>query len=307
LRSVLATNYPNFEVIVVDNASTDGSFELIRELFVRKVILLRNTRNLGYAEGNNIGFQHSRGDIIAFLNIDTEVTEDWLMELVRALASEEVGAVQSALFKLRDRRSIDSLGWTIDPIGYAYAAWLDSHSKKPGELFYAEGSAMAIRRETLVEVLIDGVLFDSDFFLSFEDLDLSWRLRLKGYKILLVRSSVVYHSRSYGLADDSYQKVYYNSRNRIATLIKNYDVKQLFTWVPLLLLLEIVRTFLFLYRNPSKAPAKLHGMTWNLANIRSTWRKRAFVQSKMRKISDSEILNAMRRPNARRWFLSMYP
>lgn len=307
LKSVFATKYPNFEVIVVDNASTDGSFELIRELFARKVSLLRNSRNLGYAEGNNIGFQHSRGDIIAFLNIDTEVTENWLIELVKALASKEVGAVQSALIKLNDRRSVDSLGWTIDALGYGYATWLDSETGKSGELFYAEGSAMAIRKETINEVLINGVPFDSDYFLYFEDLDLSWRLRLRGYKVSLVRSSVVYHSRGYGLAEHSYLKVYYNSRNRITTLIKNYDLRRMFTFVPLLLILEIARTFLFLRRKPSAALAKLQGTTWNFKNIKSTWRKRIVVQCTIRKISDSKILPAMKRPNLRRWFLSMYP
>lgn len=305
LDSVLASNYPNFEVIVVDNASTDGSYELIRELFSREVKLVRNSRNVGYAEGNNIGFRHSRGDIIAFLNIDTEVTENWLIELAKALVSTEIGAAQSALFRLIDRRTIDSLGWTIDALGYGYAIWLEPQKKS--EPFYGEGSAMAIRKETINEVLMNGVPFDSDYFLYCEDLDLSWRLRLRGYKVSLVPSSVVYHARSYGLGDDSYHAVYYNSRNRITTLIKNYDLRHLLTWVPLLLVLEIARTFLFLYRKPFGAHAKLHGITWNLTNIKSTWRKRVLVQSNIRKISDSEIRMAMKRPNPRRWFLSMYP
>jgi GT2 family glycosyltransferase len=307
LKSILATKYPNFELIVVDNASTDGSYELIRELFPRKVSLLRNSRNVGYAEGNNIGFQHSRGDIIAFLNIDTEVTENWLIELVKALACKEVGVVQSALIKLKDRRSVDSLGWTIDPLGYGYAAWQNSQGEKSRKPFYAEGSAMAIRRETINEVLINGLPFDSDYFVYFEDLDLSWRLRLRGYNVSLVRSSLVYHARGYGLAYDSYPKVYYNSRNRITTLIKNYDLKQLLTLVPLLLAVEIARTFRFLCRNPVGARAKLRGIAWNFRNIRSTWRKRVFVQIYVRKIPDSEILMAMKRPNPRRWFLSTYP
>lgn len=307
LKSVLATKYPNFEVIVVDNASTDGSFELIRRLFAGKVRLLRNSRNVGYAEGNNIGFQHSRGDIIAFLNIDTEVTENWLIELVKALALKEVGAVQSALIKLNDRRSVDSLGWTIDALGYGYATWLDSETWKSGEPFYAEGSAMAMRKETINDALLDNLPFDPDYFLYFEDLDLSWRLRLRGYKVSLVRSSVVYHSRGYGLAEHSYPKVYYNSRNRITTLIKNYDLVRLFTFVPLLLILETARTFLFFHRKPSAALAKLQGITWNFKNIKSTWRKRMLVQRDIRRISDSKIQLAMKRPNLRRWFLSMYP
>jgi GT2 family glycosyltransferase len=307
LKSVLATRYPRFEVIVVDNASTDGSCELISKLFPGRITLVRNSRNLGYADGNNIGFQHSKGDIIAFLNIDTEVAESWLIELVKALDAESMGAVQSALIKLGDRQTIDSLGWTIDPVGYGYAAWLDSQRAKSIEPFYAEGSAMAIKRETLNEVMTRGGPFDSDYFIYFEDLDLSWRLRLRGYRVSLVRSSIVYHSRGYGLPDDSYAKVYYNSRNRIMTLMKNYDLIHLFTWVSLLILLETVRTLLFLCKKPLAVTPKLRGITWNLTHLRHIWKKRAAVQSTMRKISDSEIAKTMIKPNLRRWFLSTYP
>jgi len=302
LRSVLAADYSNIEVIVVDNASTDGSYELLRDLFsdMSKVTLIRNQWNLGYAEGNNVGFRHSRGDIIAFLNIDTEVTRSWLKELVKALGPENVGAAQSKLIKLQDRRSIDSVGWGFDQLGYGFSRSVSGESMnlhQADELFYAEGVAMAIKREVLNEVLIDGVPFDSEYFIYYEDTDLSWRIRLRGYTIMFAPISIVYHHRSFVLRELPYHFTYYFTRNRISMLIKNYSLSNLVRWIPLLLFLEFTRAIILLRYNPLTAHAKLRGIVWNIKNLRRLWRKRNVVQCIIRKVPDTEIARLMRAPN----------
>jgi len=307
LRSVLATDYSNIEVIVVDNASTDGSCEFIRDLFsnMSRVKLIRNQRNLGYAGGSNIGFKHASGDVIAFLNVDTEVDKEWLRELVKALSSEKVGAVQSKLIKLQDRRTIDSAGWSFDRLGYAHWRYISPDgmsSNRPHELFYAEGVAMAIKKSVLSEVLIDGEPFDSDFFLYYEDTDLSWRIRLRGHEIMLVPTSIVYHQRSFALSEQQYHMTYYFTRNRISTLIKNYSLINLVRWIPLLLLLELARGVILLRNKPFKARAKLRGIIWNIKNIGRLWKKRSIVQSTIRKVPDAKIVALIQPPN----FVTLY-
>ena len=100
LESVLSTDYPDFEVLFIDNASIDGSLEYVEDKFGRntRIKIVANEKNYGFAEGNNIGFKHTEGEYVVFLNIDTDVEPDWLSELVKVFeADPTIGAVQSKL------------------------------------------------------------------------------------------------------------------------------------------------------------------------------------------------------------------
>ena len=161
LKSVLNTQYSNFEVIFVDNASTDGSFELVKSLFNLngRLKIIRNDRNLGFAEGNNVGFTYSKGNHIVFLNIDTEVDRRWLRELIMVMEYNlKIGATQSKLVKMCDHNQLDSIGQSIVFLGYGYP--IDNGVDKKQfnhvkEIFCADGAAILVRRSAANESLIN--------------------------------------------------------------------------------------------------------------------------------------------------------
>lgn len=311
LRSVLSMHYRKFEVIFVDNASTDGSFELVRNLFNLdgRLKITRNDRNLGFAKGNNIGFSYAKGNYIAFLNVDTEVNPRWLTELVIAMeCNPKMGAAQSKLLQMYDHNKIDSVGQFIDFLGYGYLK--ESKEDKVQfdrvkEIFYADGAAILIRRSAVNESLVNSAPFDPDYFCYYEENDLCWRMRLCGYKIALVPSSVVYHARtSTKLYAMPPHLVFHHAKNRIMTLIKNYCLINLLKYLPCLLVLEVGRAIIIVKKDFRHSLAVLKSFSWNIKNFKKTWKKRLVVQRLIRKKSDSEITKLMRKTNLVRLYES---
>jgi GT2 family glycosyltransferase len=297
LKSVLATDYPNYEVILVDNASTDGSLTLIEYLFKHepRLTIIRNTKNVGFSEGNNIGIRKAKGRYIVFLNNDTEVKPDWLIELVRTMEKDRsIGAAQSKLLQLADRRRIDSVGDSIDYFGATYmrgngeidAGQYDNNK----EIFSARGAAMIVRRSVLNEV---GV-FDPLFFMRCEDIDLSWRIRLGGYKVFFVPTSIVYHAGGYAtLKIPSLEVLFHSTKNEIMMLLKNYSLVNFVKFNPLPIILGSIFLDLFVRKNISYAFARCKAVLWVLRNLRQIWRNRQIIQQRIRKVSDSDVMMHM--------------
>lgn len=300
LRSVLESDYPNFEIIVADNGSSDGSYEFLCQAFgtIHNVRIVRNSRNLGFAEGNNVGYRNSSGDIVVFLNIDTKVRSDWLGPLVWSMVSDDkVGGAQCKLLKMNCAQGVDSMGGVLDSLGYVYPSRCEYHGE-PSEIFYAEGAAMAFKRKVIQEVAFDSKPFDQKNFLYYEDSDLSWRMRLRGYKIIIVPSSVVYHYRGgAGARDLGDMRTYYFTRNHFLTLVKNYDLRNLAFKLLILLVIELTHSATLLIGEPKMGLAKLRAIFWCFRNLRGAWAKRFYVQTKVRRVSDREVICRMRRPN----------
>jgi GT2 family glycosyltransferase len=302
VRAVLESDYPKLEVLVVDNGSFDGSYELLTRLFgtVPNVKIVRNSRNLGFAEGNNVGYRNSNGQIVVFLNIDTEVRRNWLGPLVSVLGSDDlVGGAQCKLLDMKSPGAIDSLGPQMDFLGYVYPCRSDS-CDRTREIFYADGAAMAFKRGVLNEVAFDGDPFDRSHFLYYEDSDLCWRVRLRGYKIVLLSSSVVYHYRGgAGGRKLDFMRVFFFTRSHIMTLMKNYGARNL-AWLLLALIsLEFAQSVVLLFSDPRKCVAKLRAILWCLRNLRTIWVKRHIVAAEVRRVPDSEVTRWMIKPNLR--------
>ncbi len=286
LQSVFKTDDSSFEVFVIDNGSTDRTLEIIKKF--PQVRLIKSKKNLGYAGGNNLGVKEAKGKQVAILNPDTQVSPGWLKPLVRALKQPEVAVGQPKIMLAQEEKRINLIGKTTHYLGFD---WLADYRKKDYQMSQQEiisfsGSAFLIKREVFQK--IGG--FDPDYFMYFEDSDLSWRLRLAGYRLLLVPESVVYHQYQYQPKEEyqqAQQKFYYLERNRLITLLKNYSWKTLFLLLPAIKLMEKGMIFYFLTRGWWWGKPK--GYFWLLLNLPRILKKRQKVQ-KMRKWSDREMV-----------------
>jgi GT2 family glycosyltransferase len=245
--SLFKVEYPNYEIIFVDNGSSDKSDELFEEMLSKhsdrrvNVKIIKLKKNMGYSKANNIGVKEANGDYIVLLSNDIEVDKYWLKNMIEFLEkNDKVGVAQPLMFKYQDRKSYDITFGFIDVIGNIFSS-LDVVPKykinKPFEVFFCEGASMFIRRKALEEA---GYLFDEDYFMYYEDVDFCWRVRKKGYKIYVVPSSIVYHIRC-GTVSGSriprYQALFI--RNKLRTLVRNYDTINLIKYLPFAIIMEL--------------------------------------------------------------------
>jgi hypothetical protein len=293
LVSVLDSNYPNFEVIIVDNGSTDKSLEIINKFFSNnsKIKIIKNEKNLGWSPANNIGASRAKGEILIFLSNDMEVDPNWILEIVKVINSnDKVGIVQCMSLSIWDRKTLDSAMNYLDRFGYAYGY---TPTKKLKEVFFAEGMAFAAPRKVYQEI---GGL-DDYFFMEYDDMDLGWRSRLAGRENFFVPTAVVYHVRGGTIGPTYYDRinnVETYTRNHLVTLIKNYGTKNLLLNLPVVILLEVGKVFYLAIRGKGRvALAALSGLFSILRDAKIILGKRKIVQTKVRKVSDKEILKYM--------------
>ncbi len=221
LDSLRKQTFKNFDITVVDNASTDGSVELLRDRYP-EVRVLGLDKNHGFALPVNRGIEATGGEFVALLNNDVEVDPKWLEELYRALVEHpEVGSCQPKLFWYRDRKKINVLGIRMNMDGEVESiGWGEIDQGQYEEMKYVFGvnAGAALYKRKLFE---DIGLFDEIFFASFEDVDLSFRAQLAGYKALYVPPAIAYHRVGETIRRRRYFVTYLNSRNKILFFWKN--------------------------------------------------------------------------------------
>ena len=232
LTSLASQSYSGFEVVVVDNGSIDGSPEYI-EANYPWVRLVKNDDNLGFAGGTNAGIRAARGDYILTLNNDTRADNRFIEELIRPMADPAVGVCAGKML-FPDGR-INSAGICVSRSG---AAW-DRGMFEPDrgqydsveEVFGACAGAALYRKKMLDEI----GLFDEDFFLYLEDVDLAMRARLAGWKCIYTpRAEVVHHhGGTAGVGSDL--AVYYGNRNIVWYPVKDFPLRLLITSLPFIL------------------------------------------------------------------------
>ena len=233
LPGVVATDYADLEVILADNASEDGSAEWVQGN-LPQVRIVRHEENYAFCKGNNLAYPYASGEYIVFLNNDVEVPPGWLTPLVnRMLSDPSIGAVQPKVRSLRDRSRFEyagAAGGFLDRFGYPFARGrIFFHTERdsgqydtPSDIFWATGAAMMLRRSAAEKV----GLFDENFFMHMEEIDLCWRLHRAGFRVVLEPGSVVYHVGAASLAESSPRKAYLNFRNSLLTLYKNLSPRE---------------------------------------------------------------------------------
>ncbi len=218
LAALRAQTFRDFEVTLADNASTDGSRELLARDYL-EVRLIALDRNLGFAGACNAGLRAARGEFCILLNNDTEAAPDWLAEVLAAFERHPEAGIIASKMLLFDRRNIlHTAGdvFRMDGTPGNRGVWeADRGQYAEGPVFSANGGSAAYRR-----LMLDQVgLLDEDFFFSCEDLDLAWRAQLAGWRVVYAPRAVVYHKLS--ATGGGVTASFHDGRNFIYLLVKD--------------------------------------------------------------------------------------
>lgn len=286
LDSLREQTLKNFKVTVVDDASTDDSVGFVREHYP-EVEVFPLQQNRGFCGAVNAGIKATDSEFVALLNNDTEVSPRWLEELHTALSSRaDLGFCASKMVAHDDHTRIDSAGLflRVDGVGRAmgYGRLDGEEFAIPKEVFGASGGAAMYKRSMLEDI----GLFDEDFVAYGEDLDLSFRAQLRGYRCLYVPGAVVYHHGSATFGRISAFKVFHSSKNMLNILVKNMPTSLLIRYCPKILIAQAYQVLYFSVMG--QGAAVLKGKMAALRDLKATIRKRNELM-KSRKVSDHYI------------------
>lgn len=309
--SLYKQDYKNFEIILVDNGSIDGSVEWTKKEF-SKVVVIQNGKNLGFAEGNNIGYTKAKGDYILFLNNDTLVTSNFLSELLKVLESDQkIGGAQSKIFFMDSPKQLDAVGAFLTNTGFLfhYGVYERDSPKfsKIIDLYTLKGAAMIFKKTVLEKILINGELFDPKFFAYFEETDLCHRVWLAGFRIVFAPKSIIYHK--FGATSSRLKKSFieFNSyKNRINSYLKNLGFFELIKILSVHIALCELLFLLFILRGKLGISIAIQkAIFWNFLNINTTLIKRSIIQKNIRKINDREILTKIKKDPGIGYYISL--
>src|SRR5262245_2319330 len=221
LASLFAQTWPQLEVVLVDNASTDGSAAAAKRTWGDRLVCVQNGRNEGFARGNNLGFAAASGEWLFLLNNDAIAAPDAIAALMQfAMGRDDVGMLACRINRLGEPNVFDSAGLLVYPDGICRPrGWQEKdlgQYDRPEPVLAPHGCACAYRRAMLAEV--EG--FDEAYFCYLEDLDLGMRGQLAGWKCWYVPTSRVLHKKSATAGNYSKFKAYHVERNRIWNAVK---------------------------------------------------------------------------------------
>ncbi|WP_421774505.1 glycosyltransferase family 2 protein [Gracilimonas sp.] len=298
LPSVTQTDYPDFEIIIADNASTDGSKEWIKSTYP-EIKIATFDQNYGYCGGNNRAVPFAEKDILLFLNNDVKVEKNWLHGINGAFEkNENIAAAQPKMRAIEQPEYFEyagAAGGYMDKYGYTFCRGriFDEVERDKGQyndspnLFWASGAALAVRKDLFIE----SGGFDEDFEFHMEEIDLCWRLQNQGYKIGYAPESVIYHLGGGSLPMGSPRKVYYNFRNSLFMLWKNYSSSSLRKRFMLRLILDVIAAYKALLSGKPRemgAVAKAH--LHFAKDFMKVIRKRKELQSKRTEQNDPDTM-----------------
>jgi GT2 family glycosyltransferase len=277
LNSLLGQSYPNYEIIVYDNASSDGTPEYIAQNFPH-IQLLRGMDNVGFGGALNNAAESAKGKYLGFVNDDAYVTPTWLDPLVELLETDQtIGCAGAELLCAENHNLVLCHGNGIHLSGITYVRDRGNIAKpaNPLEVGAISGAAFMMSRELFVK--IGG--FESIFFLYYEDTDLSLRIRLLGKRCMVVPGAVVYHNCE---SLFSIRKIFYLERNRYLSLFTLMDIKMLVLMAPSMFVFELISWGYCLLRGKDALASKARA--WADIYKHSQWitqRRRKYAQKRV--------------------------
>ena len=286
LPSVINSNYPNLQIVLGDNCSTDSSVDFVRTTYPM-ITVVENKRNYGFAEGYNRVLQQVTADYYILLNSDVEVPENWITPVIELMESDETIAAAQPKIK-----------WQLDKSQYEYAGaaggYLDQYAfpfcrgrifdaveqdlgqyNDVKEVFWASGAALFIKRKAWQ--LVGGL--DGDLFAHMEEIDLCWRLKNLGYKVLFCPDAEVYHVGGGSLNATNPFKTFLNFRNNLVIMQKNLPKAEVFPMLFIRFFIDFAALIHFLLKGETKfawAVSKAHLDFFK--RLKQTNRKRTLQQ-----------------------------
>jgi GT2 family glycosyltransferase len=254
LPSVMAHS-TGADIYVVDNASSDGSVAFLKKEYP-EIGIVQNSENGGFAKGYNDGLKHIQADIFCLLNSDVEVTPNWLEPIQEAFVTyPEVAIIQPKILDLKNKDYFEyagAAGGFIDMLGYPFCRGriFQALERDKGqydditEIFWATGACMFIKSEVFNS--LGG--FDEDYFAHQEEVDLCWRAKNAGHKVLYVGKSYVYHLGGSTLSNMNPKKTFLNFRNSLYSITKNLPRKKAFPIIAMRLLLDGIAALRFVFQ-----------------------------------------------------------
>lgn len=268
LDSVASQDYPEVSTVVVDNGSTDGSLEAVRDGY-RWATLIQNDANLGYCRALNQGINTGESEYVLCLNSDVKLERDYVEKAVRTLESEPGCGMLSGKILRFDMKTVDSTGQFVGrdrrPKERGYGRLDQGQYEKRGLVFSVCGAVAFYRRKMLDRIALNGQYFDETYFAFNEDLDIGWRGQLAGWKCIYQPAAVAYHKRG-GTASPGRGSIlgsgrqffrrprdvrYHIIKNRYLTILKNDSRESLLADAPVILSFDLALWTLALLSSPS--------------------------------------------------------
>lgn len=277
IESILQSNFSDYELTLVDDASEDKSKQVLQEYTDnQQTNLLFLTKNIGPARARNAGVQLTRGELLFFLDIDTYIKEDCLQAIAAKFQQDnKIGAVQCKLMHGNNGK-IETVGHFLSFAGFPYEI-TDESELKNNIIFGARSAALAIRKEIFIH--IGG--FDTDYFIYGEDTDLSWRVWLAGYKVAYLSEAKVCHFAKSSLSKKTQHHIFYEgAKNNTANLLKNASFTTLLWILPLHVAGWVIISIKLIIQGRFDMAGWIYrGLWWNTENLHRTLVKRKYVQS----------------------------
>lgn len=294
--SLRAQTYPRelTQVYIADNGTDDDTQAYLKEHYPEAVSIPRVDGN--YAAGNNAGLRRAYDDgcdLFVIVNMDVRLKKDWLEELARAVeANPGVGQVQSKMLLYPQTREewkkpfINSIGNVMQFLGFGFTQgykepdrYIDGYPEIRG---YASGCSFITTREVLEK--IGG--YDEEYYMYHDDIEMSWRVKLAGYKVLLAPKSVMYHKYEF---NRSVRMLYYMERNRYLAILHYYTIRSLFLILPALLVMEAGMLFYSVINGWIATKLRVYAYFLRPSTWRKIIRKRKMV-AKLRVVRDFEVV-----------------
>ena len=282
LDGVHAQSYRPIEVIVVDNHSTDDSIERMRGRFPQ-VRVVECERNLGFAGGNNRGVAVAQGEYVVLLNNDTVVDALWLINLVAMMQQADIGAVTSKVVTDGVPSEFYEQNGTINYLGYNIMREFSDLS----QVFFASGASLMFRREEVGRPFLD------EYFIYQEDVFLSWKIRLLGKTVAMAQQSVVHHTGSVTVRQQSSSLVtFFQERNRLLNALLFYEARTLLLLIPYFVFDGVAKLLLSVVSKRKSLSGIVQSYWWLTTHTSWINRERSNLQSR-RRVQDKHIMNLM--------------
>ena len=277
IDSVLSQTYDNFEVIVVDNASTDKSPEIVKKKYPM-VKLIINNKNLGVAKGLNVGIKASKGELIAILNNDVVLHKDWLLNCVNEiLSSNDIGIVGGITYYYDPKDIIWAAGARVDL--FSGFTWHISHGEKNvkieelNDIDYIPSCAIVIKKEIFDKI----GLLDEHYFLYFDETDYCMCAKKMGCKCKIIPSAIVWHMVSFSWKKEGSFGYYHTYKSGLHFILKHFPIKYILSSIFIqFFIMSIFEILIFRYPL-SYLKLKLKAILWNIKHLNEIIKERRFI------------------------------